>query len=93
MYDYIVGVRIPSAHTDVSMVQFTTTMAYGNLNKQTSTILTQKFVVVLSFEGKIPRAVKRFVCKLLRFLLRRRFCPQNWYYAQLYTSSISRYFL
>ena len=30
-------------------------------NKQTSTILAQKSVVVLSFEGKIPRALKRFV--------------------------------
>ena len=45
-------------------------------------------------KDKIPELqLKRFVCKLLRFLLRRRFCRQNWYYvAQLYTSSISRYF-
>ena len=33
-------------------------------------------------KDKIPRALKRFVCKLLWFLLRRRFCRQNWYYAQ-----------
>ena len=57
-------------------------------NKQTCTILAQKSVAVLPFEGQMPRALKRFVCKLLRFLLR-RFCRQNWYYAQLYTSSIS----
>ena len=48
---------------------------------------------MLSFEGQNTRALKRFVCKLLRFPLRRRFCQQNWYYlAQLYTSSISTYF-
>ena len=34
--------------------------------------------------SKIPGALKRFICKLLRFLLHRRFCWQNWYYvAQL----------
>ena len=34
--------------------------------------------------SKIPRALKRFICKLLRFLLRRRFRWQNWHYvAQL----------
>ena len=56
-------------------------------NKQTSTILAQKSVAVLwhcyCSKDKIPRALKRFVCKLLRFLLRRRCCRQNWYYAQL----------
>ena len=56
-------------------------------NKQTSTILAQKSVAVLwhcyRSKDKIPRALKRFVCKLLRFLLSRRFCRQNWYYAQL----------
>ena len=66
-------------------------------NKQTATILAQKSVTVLWYcyrsKDKIPRALKRFVCKLLQFLLRIRFCWQNWYYAQLYTSSISRYFL
>ena len=63
-------------------------------NKQTSTILAQNSVAVLSFEGQNTRALKRVVCKLLRFLLRRRFCRQNWYYvAQLNTSSISTYFL
>ena len=60
-------------------------------------ILVQKSVAVLwhcyHSKDKIPRALKRFVCKLLWFLLRRRFCRQNWYYAQLNTSSISRYFL
>ena len=65
-------------------------------NKQTSTILAQKSVAVLwhcyRSKDKIPRTLKRFVCKLLRFLLRRSFCRQNWYYAQHYTSSISRYF-
>ena len=65
-------------------------------NKQTSTILAQKSAAVLwhcyRSKDKIPRTLKRFVCKLLRFLLRRRFCRQNWYYAQHYTSSISRYF-
>ena len=44
-------------------------------------------------KDKIPRALKRFVCKLLWFLLRRRFCRKNWYFvAQLYTSLISRYY-
>ena len=66
-------------------------------NEQTSTILAQKSVALLRHcfrsKDKIPRALKRFVYKLLRFLLRRRFCRQNWCYAQLYTSSISRYFL
>ena len=34
--------------------------------------------------SKIPGALKRFICKLLRFLLRRRFRWQNWHYvAQL----------
>ena len=65
-------------------------------NKQTSTILAQKSAAVLwhcyRSKDKIPRTLKTFVCKLLRFLLRRRFCRQNWYYAQHYTSSISRYF-
>ena len=64
-------------------------------NKEMSTILAQKSAAVLwhcyRSKDKIPRTLKRFVCKLLRFLLR-RFCRQNWYYAQLYTSSISRYF-
>ena len=63
------------------------------VNKQTSTIQAQKPFAVLSFEGQNTGAWKRFVCKLLRFFLRRRFCRQNWYYvAQLYTPSISRYF-
>ena len=71
------GVKIPSAMTDVSMVQFTTTMAYMTTwSKQTSTILAQKSVAVLwhcnRSKDKIPRALKRFVCKLLQFLLRRR---------------------
>ena len=65
-------------------------------NKQTSAILAQKSAAVLwhcyRSKDKIPRTLKRFVRKLLRFLLRRRFCRQNWYYAQHYTSSISRYF-
>ena len=66
-------------------------------NKQTSTILAQKSAAVLwhccRSKDRIPRTLKRFVCKLLRFLLRRRFCQQNHgYYAQHYTSSISRYF-
>ena len=51
-------------------------------NKQTSTILAQKSAAVLwhcfRSKDKIPRTLKRFVCNLLRFLLRRRFCWQNW---------------
>ena len=44
-------------------------------------------------KDKISRALKRFVSKLPRFLLRRRLCRQYWYYvSQLYISSISRYF-
>ena len=64
-------------------------------NKQTSTILAQKSAAVMTlllFEGQNTKNFERFICKLLRFLLRRRFCQQNWYYAQHYTSSISRYF-
>ena len=49
-------------------------------------------MTLLSFEGQNTRTLKRFVCKLLRFLLHRRCCRQNWYYAQHYTSLISRYF-
>ena len=67
-------------------------------NKQTSTILAQKSTAVLwhcyRSKDKIPKTLERFICKLLWFLLSRRFCRQNWYYVpQLYTSSISRYFL
>ena len=51
-------------------------------NKQTSTTLAQKSAAVLwdcyRSGDKIPRTLKRFVCKLLRFLLRWRFCRQNW---------------
>ena len=48
------------------------------------TIVAQKLIAVLLFEGQNTRALKRFVCELLRFLLRRGFCHQNWYYvAQL----------
>ena len=65
-------------------------------NKQTSTILAQKSAAVLwhcyCSKDKITRTLKRFICKLLRFLLRSRFCQQNWYYAHHYTSSISRYY-
>ena len=44
------------------------------------------------FKGQNTRPLKRFVCKLLWFLLRRRFCQQNWWYvAQPYTS-LTRYF-
>ena len=53
-------------------------------NEQTSTILAQKSAAVLwhcyRSKDKIPRTLIRFVCKLLRFLLCRRFCRQNWYY-------------
>ena len=64
-------------------------------NKQTSTILVQKPVANLfSFEGQNTRTLERFVCKVLWFVLHRTLFRQNWYYfAQLYTSSISRYFL
>ena len=45
-------------------------------NKQTSPTLAQKSVAVLwhcyRSKDKIPRTLKRFVCKLLRFLLRRK---------------------
>ena len=79
----------PLALTDVGMGQFTTTMAYDNLkctDVQTSTILTQKSVAVLSFEGQNTRALKKFVPG--------RFYWQNLYYvAQLYTTSTSRCFL
>ena len=51
--------------------------------KQTSTILVPS--QCYRSKNKIPRALKRFVCKLLWFLLWRRFCRQNWCYAQLYT--------
>ena len=55
-------------------------------NKEMSTILAQKSAAVLwhcyRSKNKIPRTLKRFVCKLLRSLFRRRFCRQNWYYAQ-----------
>ena len=65
-------VKILTAMTDVGMVQFTTTMAYDNLKEQTSTILAQKSAAVLwhcyRSKDKIPRTLKRFVCKLLRFL-------------------------
>ena len=65
-------------------------------SKQTSTILAQKSAAVLwhcyCSKDKITRTLKRFICKLLRFLLRSRFCQQNWYYAHHYTSSISRYY-
>ena len=62
-------------------------------NKQMFTILAQNSVAVSLFKGQNTRALKRIVCKLLWFLLLRRFCRQNWYFDQHYTSSISRYFL
>ena len=47
-------------------------------NKQTSIILAQNSVAVLSFEGQNIKSFEKVVCKCLWFLLRRRFCRQNW---------------
>ena len=53
------GVKIASVLTNVGMSHFTTTMAYDNLNKQTSTILAQKSVAVLSLEGQNTKSFEK----------------------------------
>ena len=63
----ILSAKIPSAMADVGMVQFTTTMAYDNL-KYTD-IYNSGAVTVLSFEEQNTRGLKKFLCKLLWFLL------------------------
>ena len=85
------GVKSTPHWQKLAWVSLTQQWLLTTWNKQMSTILAQKSVTVLSFEGQ---ALKRFVCKLLWSLLHRRFCRHNWYYAaQLNTFSISRYLL
>ena len=62
----------PQKHCFVLLNLFAS--AHELSERQTSSILAQKYISVLSFEGQNTRAFKRCVCKLLRFLLRRGFC-------------------
>ena len=89
----ILGVKIPSALTDVGMGQFTTTLRLTTTwNKQTSTILVQKPVAVLSFEGQDTKALRKFACtcKLLRFFYAEDFVGRI---DIMLLNFISRYFL